>query len=1035
MAEAPGVQLALNFTSNLFDGVIPGTEAGGRQRKKFSWPKNMEITPEDRLLVILRAIKRAGFPTLGSFLFQVFQNDFVYNKHPTVYHTIAAFLQAKEHSVANHPIAIIDLIFRHRKSQEYVDGVPVEPNFVLPRYALPPSSRANPVLPIHCPNTTYNAMVNWALHRMIERFQKETKALLNPSRGFVHRPADPPLTWDYFLRWSMSLNQETIALHGTAIFTLFTSIPVNDSARAKLEAQVAAVAEEFDGLTDDGLPFFSESPEDPNPTSVPDTILDDEQDGDDDPDSTDDSESPEPKLFTDPVGRRDPWQAVTAVILVLLAFRNRYALIFPLMIGIFAFTCHANRELISVLCRLGISVSYKMVLAQLHVLGADSAAQLQLLGAFDPETGPMFLLLFDNVNKMKRAWRASLGHKDEVKSGTASTVIRLVGVRPGAFLSEPLNKAIAEGKRGELTVKRLRDDIDWTHIRGVGVGLVLRIWLKYIVFLTCHRAAVEELFKSKHRKHILQLRKSDILSTRLTSIDESTTVGVASVLWNLIIGQLCIIPTALYRWLVMICGDQLSIDRIRKLKEYTRKYGNPFQRHEWALPVIQLWHLKWNWQKAIFRLHWHPNLGKDIFGLHHDCEFLERSKFNHEKCDFYPAHHILEDRFETIILEALRLVCQEETGIEYGPEVKLVDAVSKYFGPEGQLYECSFERLQNLAEKVYTRYMTTAAAEDALGHSPRDPAIYGSPWNANVDVDMESEETQAMPSLAPIGSAPTKPPPKKKSRAKASAKPARNFSGGDQVLVTLCNFMRVTFWYLELCAAIAEGDIGRVFEIIKVLRFSFWGAGSTNYGNELLELACNFLYEWSDDLRFTVLENYLANPTGRIGHWLELDLLQEHFNFWIKNLFNSKSHDFDGKHLSEAVGLNITGISKLRERFPGLFGLKKNGQKHRKVSVVDDINRLGAHFRKEHILEWESGRDQPYVVGNEFAEGAHVLSSGTLKAFLERTMRDGSVQVDDVTSGDEDGEAPDGPEVPPCPATLIEGVMDVDEFISGVPPS
>jgi hypothetical protein len=55
----------------------------------------------------------------------------------------------------------------------------------------------------------------------------------------------------------------------------------------------------------------------------------------------------------------------------------------------------------------------------------------------------------------------------------------------------------------------------------------------------------------------------------------------------------------------------------------------------------------------------------------------------------------------------------------------------------------------------------------------------------------------------------------------------------------------MTFWYLEMCAAIAEGDIGRVFEVLKVclllsilracmlirmqvLRFSFWGAGSTN---------------------------------------------------------------------------------------------------------------------------------------------------------------------------------------------------------------
>jgi hypothetical protein len=100
---------------------------------------------------------------------------------------------------------------------------------------------------------------------------------------------------------------------------------------------------------------------------------------------------------------------------------------------------------------------------------------------------------------------------------------------------------------------------------------------------------------------------------------------------------------------------------------------------------------------------------------------------------------------------------------------------------------------------------------------------------------------------------------------------------------------------------------------VQVLQFSFWGAGSTNYSNEVLELACNFLYDFPLALRHTVLNNYLVNTTGLLRHWLELDLLQEHFNFWIKHLFNSKSHNFNSKHLVEAVGLNIHGISSIRD--------------------------------------------------------------------------------------------------------------------------
>ncbi|KAJ7773882.1 hypothetical protein B0H16DRAFT_1763396 [Mycena metata] len=153
-------ELALNFAGNIFDGIIPDTRLGGRQRKTFKWPKGLEIGPEDRLLVVLRAIKKAGFPTLGSFLAQAFRNDIKYNKHPTVYLSISSFLQAQENSAANHPVAIVDLIFRHRKSQDFIDGVPVEPDFTVPRYALPPSVRADIFPQLHSPNTTRNALIN-----------------------------------------------------------------------------------------------------------------------------------------------------------------------------------------------------------------------------------------------------------------------------------------------------------------------------------------------------------------------------------------------------------------------------------------------------------------------------------------------------------------------------------------------------------------------------------------------------------------------------------------------------------------------------------------------------------------------------------------------------------------------------------------------------------------------------------------------------------------------------------------------------------
>lgn len=34
--------------------------------------------------------------------------------------------------------------------------------------------------------------------------------------------------------------------------------------------------------------------------------------------------------------------------------------------------------------------------------------------------------------------------------------------------------------------------------------------------------------------------------------------------------------------------------------------------------------------------------------------------------------------------------------------------------------------------------------------------------------------------------------------------------------------------------------------------------------------------------RKIVLQNWLVNPSGKADAWVEVDLMQEHLNFWIK---------------------------------------------------------------------------------------------------------------------------------------------------------
>lgn len=262
-------------------------------------------------------------------------------------------------------------------------------------------------------------------------------------------------------------------------------------------------------------------------------------------------------------------------------------------------------------------------------------------------------IIFDNINKMSRSWDPTVAQQDVVRCGTSAIVIKLEDVTPGALRLEPLLKAFSEKRRSTLTVQELKQDIDWKHLQGVSIGLILRILVKHVPSLSTHRAAVEQLFIETYNKHRLPLRKTEVHSVRCSGIDESTTVGAHEAVKDVVQHQLGLTPERLNKFLLVIGGDQLSIDRVRKSKRILEKGEDNAECARYMVPEIQGWHKKYNYAKGIVRANWHLGIGRGIYGLHHDCSLLGR-KFNPTKCDFYPMHKLLEVRFEALTLEAVR---------------------------------------------------------------------------------------------------------------------------------------------------------------------------------------------------------------------------------------------------------------------------------------------------------------------------------------------------------------------------------------------
>ncbi|KAF8231490.1 hypothetical protein L208DRAFT_1459229 [Tricholoma matsutake] len=762
-----------------------------------------------------KCMKNAGFDTIGELLAAMFSKELwgsESTRHLTVSHSVAAFLRCQSIDPHQFPVVIVDAMYHHPSSQTFVNCIPSPPQFNVPQYACPPSERLLPDDHLLAKNTTRNALLAWSLSRVLHHVDKEVDALLHPSHGLTWlSTADHKLSWCTIIDWSLTQAQETIANQSPMIFAMLTTISVGRRAWKQLRGATNSILMDTESMSEDQTSRRFEESSDEEDTAPP----------------------VEPGQTKDTLSAGVPKGMFYRVL--------RY---------------HCLCFFTSVLGRVGLSVAYSSVLSTLHTLAADSDILLRVWGATTEIGEPRFLFLFDNVNKMQHAWQSIIGWEDEVKSGTAATLIKLKDVPPGAMLAEPLLKNLKEKVCSKLTVEMLVDDIDWAHIESIGATTVLRVWTKHVSGLAKFHSVVESCFSTTYAKHPLQLWKSEIHPMCTTDINEATTTGVASVLYNLI-SQLGIVGSWLNKYVVLVCGDQLSVDWILKVKLYMGTAATTYNRHDWALPVIQLWHMKWALQKCIFRLHWWDNAGKEIFGLHHDCDLLGRGKFNPVKCDFYPAHHILEDRFDALILDALWIMCKERTKIVQPPTNKLLEGLEEYFLEKGPFHTIMLDALLELTEQVYNYYMCNAVHEAALGYGDRDPALYGSLTMSNEmdSVPMPANKESQSSSI---------PPGQTKKRGKKTTA-VRNFSQGDQTLATTINFLCITFWYLKMCAAAAEGDIGHIFEIIKT----------------------------------AILNNYLVNPSGLHGHWLELDLLQEHFNFWIKQLFNSKSHDFDARHLAK----------------------------------------------------------------------------------------------------------------------------------------
>ncbi|KAJ7846782.1 hypothetical protein B0H13DRAFT_1579800, partial [Mycena leptocephala] len=101
---------------------------------------------------------------------------------------------------------------------------------------------------------------------------------------------------------------------------------------------------------------------------------------------------------------------------------------------------------------------------------------------------------------------------------------------------------------------------------------------------------------------------------------------------------------------------------------------------------------------------------------------------------------------------------------------------------------------------------------------------------------------------------------------------------GDFVLAQAIDLIRDGMNSRKMATAVAEGDVGRLYECIKYMLFTFAGSTHSNYLNYVLETIINLELESSPGLKEALLLCLLVNIRGLAGHFEEGDYVVEFFN-------------------------------------------------------------------------------------------------------------------------------------------------------------
>lgn len=257
-------------------------------------------------------------------------------------------------------------------------------------------------------------------------------------------------------------------------------------------------------------------------------------------------------------------------------------------------------------------------------------------------------------------------------------------------------------------------------------------------------------------------------------------------------------------------------------------------------------------------------------------------------------------------------------------------------------------------------------------------------------------------------------------------------------LENICLFNRDALLLRQLKYAIKRGDVGAILDICTHWMVMFRGTGRMpKYADALFHLLVD-LKTMHPKLREAWLMNWLANLSGKVNGFKEMDLLQEHQNFWAKIIYCAKGSNRSWEWLA-MVSVSIFALRDVIRQVQSEYKTPFNATSHTSPSAEADLKTLRNYLKSEQLQTYKFDRDNNQyatpvrdllAVGAEYANKPSAFRNFT---YTRRKATNFGVSEGPVTTGPTDDDNPNDEDVADCDLghNGSESLMTEDMFFDG----